>query len=132
LLLVSVLAQVIAATVIGLAVVLFFVLLGLFSVSVPVITSWIGHAPRVLVHFTLAGHEYSLTSELLRVSAFLGTFAGFYFIVSSTTDQRMRQSATVHHQDHLRAVLAVRSVYRCLESSAAPDVDRTRPAGPVT
>jgi hypothetical protein len=112
LLLVSVLAQVIAATVIGLAVAAFFVLLGLFSVDLPVTETWIGHAPRVLVRFTLAGHEYALTSQLLRVSAFLGTFAGFYFIVSSTTDQRMRQTVSSDHDDHLRAMLAVRSIYR--------------------
>jgi hypothetical protein len=114
LLLVSVLAQVIAAAVIGLAVAAFFVLLGLFSISVPVTESWIGHPPAVWVRFTLIGHEYALTSQLLRVSTFLGTFAGFYFIVSSTTDQRMRQSASAQHQDHLRAVLAVRAVYRRL------------------
>jgi hypothetical protein len=114
LLLVSVLAQVIAATVIGLAVVAFFVLLGLFSISVPVTESWIGHSAQVLVRFTVAGHEYALTSQLLRVSAFLGTFAGFYFIVSSSTDQRMRQSVSADHDEHLRTMLAVRLVYRRL------------------
>jgi hypothetical protein len=114
LLLVSVLAQVIAASVIGLAVAAFFVLLGLFSISVPVTESWIGHSASVLVRFKLAGHEYALTSPLLRVSAFLGTFAGFYFIVSSTTDPRLRQSASAHHDEHLRTMLAVRSVYRAL------------------
>lgn len=114
LLLVSVLAQVIAATVIGLAVAAFFVLLGLLSISIPVTESWIGHAPAVWVRFTVAGHEYALTSQLLRVSAFLGTFAGFYFIVSSTTDQRMRQTAAADHDKHLRAMLAVRCVYHGL------------------
>lgn len=114
LLLVSVLAQVLAATVIGAAVALFFILLGLLSVSVSVTQTWIGHHPGVLTRFNLAGHEYALTNELLRVSAFLGTFAGFYFIVSSTTDQRMRQNVSSDHDHHLRAMLAVRSVYRGL------------------
>jgi hypothetical protein len=132
LLLVSVLAQVLAAAVIGLAVAAFFVLLGLFSVDVAVTESWIGHSPRVLMEFTLAGHEYALSSQLLRVSAFLGTFAGFYFIVSSTTDQRMRQSAVAHHQDHLRTVLAVRSVYRGLLPNPPPDVDPNRGDGAAT
>jgi hypothetical protein len=111
LLLVSVLAQVIAATVIGLAVAAFFVVLGLLSVSVPVTDSWIGHPARVLVRFTLAGHEYAISSQLLRVSAFLGTFAGFYFVVSSTTDPRMRQNASADHDQHLRTTLAVRARY---------------------
>jgi hypothetical protein len=112
LLLVSLLAQVIAATIIGLAVAAFFILLGLLSVNIPVTESWIGHHPRVLWHFSMAGHDYALTSQLLRVSAFLGTFAGFYFIVSSTTDQRMRNNATADHDGHLRTLLAVRALYR--------------------
>lgn len=112
LLLVSLLAQVIAATIIGLAVAAFFVLLGLFSMSIPVTESWIGHEASVWVRFTVAGHEYALTSQLMRVSAFLGTFAGFYFIVSSTTDQRLRQNATADHDGHLRTLLAVRALYR--------------------
>lgn len=127
LLLVSVLAQVIAATVIGLAVAAFFTILGLLSVSVPVTEMWIGHSASVWVRFTLAGHEYALTAQLMRVSAFLGTFAGFYFIVSSTTDQRMRQSASADHDAHLRTTLAVRSVYRGLLSSTPPEPS---PSGP--
>lgn len=124
LLLVSVLAQVIAATVIGLAVAAFFVLLGLLSVSVPVTESWIGHPPSVWLHFTLVGHEYAITAQLLRVSAFLGTFAGFYFIVSSSTDQRMRQGAAADHDEHLRAMLAVRWLYRAgLAGATAPRPD---------
>ena len=112
LLLVSVLAQVIAAAVIGLAVAAFFVLLGLLSVSVPVTENWIGHPASVWLRFTLAGHEYALTGQLVRVSAFLGTFAGFYFIVSSSTDPRLRQSSATDHDAHLRTMLAVRTVYR--------------------
>jgi hypothetical protein len=114
LLLVSVLAQVIAAAVIGLAVAAFFVLLGLFSVSVLVTESWIGHPASVWLRFTLAGHDYAVTGQLMRVSGFLGTFAGFYFIVSSTTDARMRPGASADHDEHLRAMLAVRSVYLSL------------------
>jgi hypothetical protein len=114
LLLVSVLAQVIAATVIALAVAAFFVLLGLLSVSEPVTANWLGQPANVLADFSLAGHEYAITSELLRVSVFLGTFAGFYFIVTATTDQRLREGSSADHDAHLRTVLAVRCVYRNL------------------
>jgi hypothetical protein len=114
LLLVSVLAQVIAATVIGLAVAAFFALLGLLSIDVPVTESWIGHPASVWFRFAVAGHEYAVTGQLMRVSAFLGTFAGFYFIVSSTTDQRLRPGAAAAHEEHLRAMLAVRAMYCAL------------------
>jgi hypothetical protein len=114
LLLISVLAQVIAAAVIALAVAGFFVLLGLLSVTVPVTESWIGHTARVLLRFDVAGHEYAVTSQLLGVSAFLGAFSGFYFIVSASTDRRLRHSAGADQDQHLRTCLAVRVVYRQL------------------
>jgi hypothetical protein len=114
LLLVSALAQVIAAAVVGLAVAVFFVIFGLLTVSADVATSWIGEPARVLVRFALTGHEYAMTSQLLRVAGFLGTFSGFYLIVSSATDRRMRESVAGGHDEHLRAVLAVRAVYRGL------------------
>jgi hypothetical protein len=130
LLLVSVLAQVIAATVIGLAVAAFFVILGLLSISVGVTENWIGHPPSIWFRFDVAGHEYALTSQLLRVSMFLGTFAGFYFIVSSTTDPRLRQNAAADHDRHLRALLAVRAVYRDLLARPRPAPQDGQP-GPI-
>jgi hypothetical protein len=112
LVLVSALAQVVAAAVIGAAVAVFFIVLGVLTIDVEVAAVWIGHEPDVWFRFTLAGHEYAMTAQLGRVSVFLGTFAGFYFIVSSVSDERMRDSLSTAHDAHLRTVLAVRSAYR--------------------
>ena len=111
LLFVSALAQVIAATVVALAVAAFFVVLGVLAVDLTATQSWVSDSARVLTDVTVGGHQYVLTSQLLRVSAFLGTFAGFYLIVSSSTDPRLRESVASGHDDHLRCVLAVRALY---------------------
>jgi hypothetical protein len=48
---------------------------------------------------------------LVRVSAFLGVFTGFYFIVSSSSDPRLRADLAADHEEHVRACLAVRHAY---------------------
>jgi hypothetical protein len=108
---ISVLSQVITATVIAFVVAAFFVVLGTLTVDRGAIVSWLGHGPRVVASLSLAGHEYVLSNELLRVSAFLGAFTGFYFIVTSSTDETMRADLASGHRQHLRACLAVRHVY---------------------
>jgi hypothetical protein len=111
LIVISVLSQVVTAAVIGLIIFAFFVVLGVLAVDRPAIVSWLGHDPRVAASWTVAGHEYVLTSELLRVSAFLGAFTGFYFIVSSSTDAALRAELAETHEQHVRACLAVRHAY---------------------
>jgi hypothetical protein len=108
---ISVLAQVITAAVIALVVAAFFIVLGVLTVDNGALNSWLGHDPQIIVSWRLAGHEYVLTNELLRVSAFLGVFTGFYYIVSSTTDETMRADLVSGHRRHLRTCLAVRQAY---------------------
>ena len=108
---ISVLSQVITAAVIAVIAFAFFVALGVLAVDTNALVSWLGHAPRVVASWRVAGHQYVLTNELVRVSAFLGAFTGFYFIVSSSTDARMRADLTSGHERHVRACLAARHAY---------------------
>jgi len=108
---ISVLAQVVTAAVIAVVVAAFFIVLGVLTVDRAAMVSWLGHGPRVVGSWRVAGHEYVLTNELLRVSAFLGAFTGFYFIVSSSTDEALRTHLAAGHRRHLRACLAVRHAY---------------------
>jgi hypothetical protein len=108
---ISVLTQVITASVIGLMIFVFFVVLGVLTVDRGAAVAWLGHGPRVAASWTVAGHEYVLSNELLRVSAFLGVFTGFYFIVSSTTDASLRAEFASGHERHVRSCLAVRYLY---------------------
>jgi hypothetical protein len=111
LLVISVLSQVVTAAVIGLIVCLFFVVLGVLAIDRVAIVSWLGGDPHLVASWEIAGHQYVLTNELLRVSAFLGVFTGFYFIVSSSTDTRLRADLASGHERHVRACLAVRHAY---------------------
>jgi hypothetical protein len=111
LIVISVLSQVVTAAVIAAIVFVFFVVLGVLAVDKPALVSWLGHDPRIAASWRVAGHQYVLTNELLRVSAFLGAFTGFYFIVSSSTDATMRAELASGHERHVRACLAARHAY---------------------
>ena len=108
---ITVLAQVVTAAVIALIIFAFFVVLGVLTADRGAIASWLGTDPRITASWHVAGHEYILTNELLRVSAFLGVFTGFYFIVSSSTDETMRAELAAGYQRHVRTCLAVRHAY---------------------
>jgi hypothetical protein len=108
---ISVWSQVVTAAVIGLIVFTFFVLLGVLAIDEPAIVSWIGGEPQIIADLTVDGHKYVLSTELVRVSAFLGVFTGFYFIVSSSSDVRLRADLASDHELHVRACLAVRHAY---------------------
>jgi hypothetical protein len=108
---ISVLSQVVTAAVIGFVVFAFFVILGVLAVDRAAIVSWLGQDAHLVASWTVARHEYVLTNELLRVSAFLGAFTGFYFIVSSSVDARLRTELASGHERHVRSCLAVRHAY---------------------
>jgi len=108
---ISVLAQVTTAAVVGLIIAAFFIVLGIITVDRVALVSWVGPNPSVIATWSLAGHHYVLSNEMLRVSAFLGAFTGFYFIVTSSTDEAMRADLTAGHQRHVRTCLAVRHAY---------------------
>ena len=108
---ISVWSQVVTAAVIGLIVFAFFVVLGVLAVDEPAIVAWLGQEPSIVVQLTVDGHKYVLSTELVRVSAFLGVFTGFYFIVSSSSDPRLRADLAADHEQHVRACLAVRHAY---------------------
>jgi hypothetical protein len=108
---IAVWSQVVTAAVIGLIVFAFFVVLGVLAIDESASLAWLGNPPQAVGHFTVDGHRYLLSWELIRVSAFLGVFTGFYFIVSSSSDARLRAELASDHEQHVRACLAVRHAY---------------------
>ncbi|RIJ71139.1 hypothetical protein D1871_15570 [Nakamurella silvestris] len=109
---ISVLGKVFVAAVVGLAIFVFFVVFGLFTITAQVAGAWSAGEPDIWWQFTMAGHGYALTAEHLRVSAFLGVFSALYFIVSSASDRDLAKSLSSAAEDHVRSCLAVRAVYR--------------------
>jgi hypothetical protein len=115
---ISVWSQVVTAAVIGLIVFAFFVVLGVLAIDEPATVAWLGNDPQVVAQLTVDGHKYVLSTELVRVSAFLGVFTGFYFIVSSSSDVRLRADLASDHEQHVRSCLAVRQAYWELHRTA--------------
>jgi hypothetical protein len=111
LIVISVLAQIITAAVIGLIIAAFFIVLGVITIDKVALVSWVGTKPSIIATWDLAGHHYIISNEMLRVSAFLGAFTGFYFIVTSSTDATLRADLTAGHERHVRTCLAVRHAY---------------------
>jgi hypothetical protein len=111
LLAISVWSQVVTAAVIGALVFVFFVVLGLLAIDKTALDAWLGSDPQVIGDVVVDGHQYILSTELIRVSAFLGVFTGFYFIVTSSTDVRFRAELASDHEEHVRACLAVRHAH---------------------
>jgi hypothetical protein len=109
---VTALAQITVASVVGLAIFTFFMVFGTLVVDTATVTSWTTEKAQIWWQARLAGHTYALTSEHARVSAFLGVFSAFYFVVSASTNGPMRASLTEGARRHAYTCLAVRAVYR--------------------
>jgi hypothetical protein len=109
---VTAIAEVTIASVVGLVIFGFFLIFGTLVVGLDTVHSWSTEAPQIWWQARIAGHQYALTSEHVRVSAFLGVFSAFYFVVSASTDRAMRASLVEGAEQHARTCLAVRAVYR--------------------
>ena len=66
----------------------------------------------------------SVSAELVKVSLFLASFSGLYFIVSAVTDDTYRQQFFSVVTQELERAVGVRAVYRALRAEDAPDEPR--------
>ena len=105
-------AQVTVAAVVGLVVFAFFIVFGVLVVGVDTVKSWSTADAQIWWQATIAGHHYALTAQHVRVSAFLGVFSAFYFVVSSSSDRSLRDVLSEGARKHAQTCLAVRAVYR--------------------
>lgn len=111
LLLVIVVNQVLLAIVVAAAIGVFFLVLGFLAIGREVIEAWVLHRPTPIWTFRISGRTLMLSEELVRVSAFLATFSGFYFGVQSTTDPKLREGLDEFAEDNLRQLFAMRRLY---------------------
>ena len=99
----------------------FFVLFGVLAIPADTVAGWTGLDDlNVWVEFELSGRTLVLTEPLVRVSAFLGAFAGMYFTVVLSTDDTYRNEFADDVGPEIRQALAVREAYRV----ATGDVSR--------
>jgi hypothetical protein len=101
------------------AVGLFFVAFGLLAINDAVRQEWIGSAGNEIVGFDLLGDRVELTTELLRVSAGLAAFSGFYFAIAMLTDTTYREEFLDELTGEMRETFRARSEYLRLRGAAA-------------
>ena len=88
--------------------------LGVLTVDLATVKSWSQDTAQIWWQATIFDHHYALTAQHVRVSAFLGVFSAFYFVVSASTDKALRANLTERARVHAQTCLAVRAVYRRL------------------
>ena len=94
---------------------LLYLLFGLFTVRLPTITSWITEpvpGRDIWLETGAFGPTIAVTRQLVLVSAFIATFAGFQFTVSVLTDATYRREFADDLADEIRESLAVRTLSR--------------------
>lgn len=116
--LVSVLSQAILITIVAILLAGFFTLFGVLAIPEITAGAWTASEDvHVFASLDFGGHTLVLTEALLRVSGFLGAFAGMYFTVVLSTDAAYRAEFAEDAGPQIRQALAVRLAYRHASSS---------------
>jgi hypothetical protein len=101
--------QILAVTI---AIIIFYVVFGMFTVIDTTIEQWTGSTTiDTLVEFDLFGGAVVITEELVRTAIFVGAIAGLQFTVSALTDAGYREQFAAEVTAGLRKVMAVRALY---------------------
>ena len=110
--LVSVLSQAILITIVAVLLAGFFTLFGVLAIPEVTTAAWTATDAHVIARLHFGGRTLVLTEALLRVSGFLGAFAGMYFTVVLSTDATYRDEFAEDAGPQIRQALAVRLAYR--------------------
>ena len=115
--LIVVFGQALQITLVVVALMGFFVVFGVLAIPVETVASWTGITDvSVLADLEISGRTLVLTEPLIRVSVFLGAFAGMYFTVVLSTDDTYRNEFADDVGPEIRQALAVREAYRHLRA----------------
>ncbi|HEY8582855.1 MAG TPA: hypothetical protein VIL49_07900 [Capillimicrobium sp.] len=96
---------------VAVAIGVFFVAFGLLTIGPEVRESWLGSTGDAVLTFTAFGETYSLTAELLRVSAAIASFSGLYYAIAVLTDSTYREEFLSEFERSLRDTFRLRAVY---------------------
>jgi hypothetical protein len=107
--LVATLSRLVGVTMVGGAVFVVLVVVGVLVVSPELVKAWGGGDPDVLLQWSTSRRTYLLCWENLRVSGFLGVFSAFYFAITSASDATLRTSLYDSAHDLVRQACAVRT-----------------------
>lgn len=113
---------------VALAVFAFYVVFGVLTVPEPTVVAWVGNEPHYLIERfpdwldgvpVITPVAEALSTELLRVAAFIGAFAGLQVAISSTIDASYRAEFLGRISAEVREAVAVS--LRLQAASAGPD-----------
>jgi hypothetical protein len=113
-------SQALQVVVVSAAVGAFFVVIGALLVNSEVREFFMSADGTVLLNFELFGSPIEITRELLRVSAGIAAFSGFYYAVAVLTDGGYRQEFLTEFTDELRDTFRIRGEYLRLRGASAP------------
>jgi hypothetical protein len=95
---------------VSVAVFTFFVVFGMVTLTQGVTNDWVGSV-EVLWTLDVLDNRFVLTEELLKVSVFLASFSGLYFMVVLLTDIVYRREFLDEVVSDVRDAFAVRAAY---------------------
>jgi hypothetical protein len=101
----------ILVTLVGVAMFLFLVVLGVLSITPGVIETWIGREPQIFWEFDLFNEHLAVTGELMKVCGFLAAFSALQFTVSLVSSGEQQEEFLHQLREELREALAVRAAY---------------------
>lgn len=109
--LVLVVSQSVQILLVSVVVGVFYVGFGLFAISESVTRAWTVGSVDVLARFEVFGNQAVLSTQLLKVAAFIAAFSGLQFTVSAITDSTYRREFFERAVRGVRQGLAVRALY---------------------
>jgi hypothetical protein len=112
-------SQAVQVLIVSLTVGAFFVVFGLFAIDEVVRIEWLGDPGDTLLTIRLAGEDFELTAELLRVAGGLAAFSGFYFAVAMLTDSTYREEFLEELTEEMRTSFRSRAEYLRLRGATA-------------
>jgi hypothetical protein len=112
--------QILQVLLLAVLVFVFFVGFGKVTLTDALINRWTGHPADFVDHATVFGHDLSqylgtnVDTRLFQVSIFLGAVSGFFFAVSSMTDEAYKEQFYKRMSGELETAIQVRRVYLAL------------------
>ena len=116
-------SQAVQVLIVSLTIGAFFVVFGTLAIDAVVRTEWLGDPGNTLLELSIAGEQFELTAELLRVAGGLAAFSGFYFAVAMLTDSTYREEFLEELTDEMRISFKARSEYLRLRGRVEPATD---------
>lgn len=115
--------------VVSVAIGLFFVAFGLLTIGPEVRERWIGTEGDGVGTLVIGDESFTITAELLRISAAIASFSGLYYAISVLTDSTYRGEFLSELERSMRDTFRLRADYLAARAARAVSVATPEEAG---